>query len=329
MKKQFSVTKNAKYFVSASVLVILASLIGYIIMGFVPGIDFSGGTIWTIEMGKTFTNADVPAIQTIVDKYLPGDKTVSVSGTTQAVVRYQAYSDNEEEKDLSARTQIFAEIQMIYPDASAGEREFVGPTAGDEMRSNALMSVAIACALMLVYIWFRFEVVFGVAAIIALIHDVLIMAGVMIFTQTQVNSSFIAAMLTIIGYSINDTIVLFDRIRENVKLMKGKPRREIVDVSFLETLTRTLNTSLTVFITLLALYILGVQSIKEFALPLIVGVVSGTYSSILIAAPIWIWIHEGMDRRRRAKLEAKKQQGKGGGGNNKNGKQPKPAKSKV
>lgn len=324
MKKQFSVTKNAKYFVAGSIIVILASLIAYIVMGFTLGIDFSGGSIWTVDMGQTFTDADVPAMQAIAKTFIPGETSVSVSGDTAAVFRYQANSDDAD-KDMEIRTSMLAEIQKTYPSASGNERQLVGPTAGAEMRNNALMSVTIACALMLVYIWFRFELVFGVAAIIALLHDVLIMAGVMVFTRTQVNSSFIAAMLTIVGYSINDTIVLFDRIRENVKLMKGKPRREIVDTSFLETLARTINTSLTVFITLLVLYILGVQSIKEFALPLIVGVVSGTYSSILIASPIWIWIHEATDRRRKAKLEAKRQQGKGG----KTAKSTKPAKSKV
>jgi preprotein translocase subunit SecF len=122
---------------------------------------------------------------------------------------------------------------------------------------------------------------------------------------------------------MNDTIVLFDRVRENVKKMKGKTRREIVDQSFLETLVRTLNTSLTVFFTLMALYLLGVQSIKEFALPLLAGVISGTYSSILIAAPVWIWIHDAIDKRRKGKAIAKKQQLKGG-------KQaPKPSKSKA
>jgi preprotein translocase subunit SecF len=322
MKKQFSLMKNAKYFVSGSLVVILVGIICYFAMGFVYGIDFSGGTMLTLDMGKTFTAEQVPAVQAIADKIIKGDKLVSVAAGNEAVIRYQGYADNTD-SEKAMRTSLKEEIKKSYPDVKEISRDNVGATAGSEMRTNAFLSVLVACALMLVYIWFRFEVVFGVGAIAALVHDVLIMAAVMIFTRTQINSSFIAAMLTIVGYSINDTIVLFDRIRENVKKMKGTPREQIVDISFLETLTRTLNTSLTVFLTLVALYVLGVQSIKEFALPLIAGVVSGTYSSILIAAPIWIWIHKVIDKRR-------KQQGKGGKnpvkGNNTNNKL---AKSKV
>jgi preprotein translocase subunit SecF len=316
MKKRFSVTKNAKIFVAISLVIILAGIIAYFLEGFVPGIDFSGGTILTLNMGKTFTSADSPALQEIVDKYMAdnaikGDKIVSASQDNQAIIRYQANADNPD-AEKAMRTAMEAEIKKTYPDLTEASRESVGPTAGREMQLNALYSVTIACVLILIYVAIRFEFVYGVAAIASLLHDVLIMAAVMIFTRTQVNSTFIAAMLTIVGYSINDTIVLFDRIRENVKKMKGLPREEIVDISFLETLVRTLNTSLTVFFTLVALYFLGVQSIKEFAMPLLVGVISGTYSSILIAAPIWIWIHNATDKRRKAKIAARKQLAKGG-----------------
>jgi preprotein translocase subunit SecF len=309
MKKQFSLMSEAKYFVVASVIVILAGVVMLFTNGFVLGIDFSGGSILTLDMGQTFENADAPVLQQYVDGFwaangLSGDKTVSAAQGNQAVIRYQAYSDDSA-KERELRANLETDLKKTYPNVKEVSRDQVGATAGREMRLNALYSVALACLLMLIYIWRRFELAFGIAAIISLIHDVVIMAAVMIFTRTQINSSFIAAMLTIVGYSINDTIVLFDRIRENVKKMKGETREKIVDTSFQETLTRTLNTSLTVFITLVALYVLGVQSIKEFALPLIAGVVSGTYSSILIAAPLWIWIHWAADKRR-------KQNGKGG-----------------
>jgi len=315
MKKRFSVTKNAKIFVAISCVVILAGLIAFIFEGFVPGIDFSGGTILTLDMGQTFTAAQVPSLQTVVDKFMAdnkikGDKLVSSSQNNQAIIRYQAYYDDSN-GEMAMRASLITEIKKAYPKVAQASMERVGATAGTEMQMNALISVAVACVLILIYIAFRFEFVYGVSAIAALIHDVLIMAAVMIFTRTQVNSSFIAAMLTIVGYSINDTIVLFDRVRENVKKLKGLPREEIVDISFLETLTRTLNTSLTVFFTLVALYILGVQSIREFALPLLAGVISGTYSSILIAAPLWIWIHQAMDKRNKNKLANKKKQLKG------------------
>lgn len=306
MKQRFSVTKNAKLFVAISVVIILAGFVAFLFEGIVPGIDFSGGTILTLDMGKSFTatslQGDVDKFMT--DKGIKGDRLVSVSSGNEAILRYQAYADDEN-AEMEMRSSLITELKKNYPDVKEISRERVGATAGKEMQMNALVSVIVACGLILIYIAFRFEFVFGVAAIISLIHDVLIMIVVMIITRTQVNSSFIAAMLTIVGYSINDTIVLFDRIRENVKKMRGKPRAEIVDTSFLETLVRTLNTSLTVFFTLMALYLLGVQTIKEFALPLLAGVISGTYSSILIAAPVWIWIHDAIDKRRKPK-------GKGG-----------------
>jgi preprotein translocase subunit SecF len=323
MKKRFSVTKNAKIFVAISCVVILAGFIALFTEGFVPGIDFSGGTILTLNMGQTFTTAEVPALQAVVDKFMTennikGDRLVSSSQNNQAIVRYQAFYDDSS-AEMNMRANLIEKLKKTYPKVAQVSMERVGATAGTEMQMNALVSVAVACALILIYIAFRFEYVYGISAVVSLIHDVLIMGAVMIFTRTQVNSSFIAAMLTIVGYSINDTIVLFDRVRENVKKMKGTPREEIVDVSFLETLTRTLNTSLTVFFTLMALYILGVQSIREFALPLLAGVISGTYSSILIAAPLWIWIHKAMDKRNQNRLAAKK----------KNLKNRKPVKSKA
>lgn len=318
MKKRFSVTKNAKYFVAASCVIILAGIIAFFVIGFVPGLDFSGGTLVTLDMGQTFTNNDAVTMQGLVNNYftankLPGDKTVSASQGNQAIIRYQVYSsDADADKETAMRTDLEKYLQNTYPNLKETESDHVGATAGSEMQVNALISVAVACVLIMIYIAIRFEFVYGIAAVASLVHDVLIMCAVMIFTRTQVNSSFIAAMLTIVGYSINDTIVLFDRVRENVKKMRGLPRAEIVDISFLQTLVRTLNTSLTVFFTLIALYFLGVQSIKEFALPLLVGVISGTYSSILIAAPVWIWIHSARDKRRKAKIDARKQLAKGG-----------------
>lgn len=296
--KIFGLMKFSKYSVALSLLVILAGLVVFIVKGFVLGIDFSGGTILTLDMGQTFTNAEAPALQDLVAGSIEGDYQVAASENNQAIIRFQANTDDEA-AEMETRKKLMEEIEKTYPNVSVASQERVGATAGDEMRTNALISVAIACVLMMIYIWIRFEIAFSLAAIAAIVHDVLIMAAVMLFMQVQINSSFIAAMLTIIGFSMNDTIVLFDRIRENVKRYRDKPKEEIVEISFSEMLTRTINTSLTVFITITALYTVGVQSIKEFALPLLVGIISGAYSTILFASPLWIWIHKAMDNRRR------------------------------
>lgn len=158
------------------------------------------------------------------------------------------------------------------------------------------MAILGAAVLMLIYITFRFELVFGLAAIVALLHDVLVLISVYAIFNITVNSSFIAAVLTIVGYSINDTIVVFDRLRENVKREKNKRYDEIADMSIGQTLTRSINTSLTTMLVIGSLLVLGVDSIKEFALPLMAGVAVGTYSSIFIASPVWALI-----RNRKAK----------------------------
>lgn len=316
MKKNYHLMKFSKYTVVLSLVVMLAAIVVFFTQGFVLGIDFSGGTLLTLDMGQAITNSDSPVIEEALVKQVKGDHLVTLSENNQVILRFQASADDED-AEANLRTAIIEEIKKTYPNVKMVAQERVGATAGHEMRMNALISVAIACVLMLAYIWYRFEFAFAVSAISAIVHDVLMMVAVMLFTRAQVNSSFIAALLTIVGYSVNDTIVLFDRIRENLKRYRDKSREEIVELSFAETLTRTINTSLTVFITITALYIVGVQSIKEFALPLIAGIVSGTYSTIFFASPLWLWIHEAMDKRNQKKKQ--------GGGK----KQLKPNKSKA
>ena len=165
-----------------------------------------------------------------------------------------------------------------------------------------MVSLAVAAVGMLLYITYRFEFKFGVAATAALLHDVLVVLAVYAIMQIPINTSFIAAMLTIVGYSINATIVIFDRIRENRGLMKkGTSLAELVNVSITQTMARSVNTSLTTLFTIGMIYLMGVSAIKEFALPLIVGIIAGTYSSVLIAGPLWaVWKSKEKPRAGRA-----------------------------
>jgi len=180
----------------------------------------------------------------------------------------------------------FKEEYNLEEDAFIQAQTF-GPAIGDEIRRKAIISILIAAIGMLLYITFRFELKFGISAIVALVHDVLIALAVYALLRIPVNSSFVAAILTIVGYSINDTIVVFDRIRENLDLMKKEKYDDIVNKSISQTIIRSINTSFTTLIAIVTLYILGVEAIKDFALPLIVGVLAGTYSSIFIASPVW------------------------------------------
>ena len=166
--------------------------------------------------------------------------------------------------------------------------DYVGATVGKDLLTNAAFALIIAIVLMLIYIWIRFELYSGIAAVIALIHDVLIMFTFVAIFRTQINSPFVAAILTIVGYSINNTIIIFDRIRENNKKYGGQiTSAENVNLSVSETMTRSINTTITTLIALVALYVLGVDSIKTFTLPIIVGIIAGFYSSVFITGPLW------------------------------------------
>ncbi len=178
-------------------------------------------------------------------------------------------------------------IKSTYKDAIHRSTDQYSASVGDEIKNKAVLAVVIAAVGMLLYITVRFEIVFGITAIIALLHDVLILLSVYAVFQVPVNSAFIAAVLTVVGYSINDTIVVFDRIRENVKFEKRPDYFEVANRSLSQTITRSINTSITTLLVIGSLYIFGVDAIKELAFPLLAGVLAGTYSSIFIASPLW------------------------------------------
>lgn len=293
---------KTKFFVILSSVVILAGLIaGFAFGGLNLGIDFTGGSIFTIEMGSSFTDEDINAALAAngVDPAKAQIVHASKTGNAgdEAIIRMQPLPLETDMKVL--RESIVSSLRGQYPNIAPGEIENIAGTTSGEIIRNAFLSVIIASALMLVYIWIRFALYSGIAAVVALIHDVLVMTAFVSITRIQINSPYIAACLTILGYSINDTIVVFDRIRENNKRYGAKEmsRAQIADRSIVETMPRTINTSLTTLITITAVYIFGVPSIKEFSLPLIIGLASGTYSSIFIASPIWVWLENRRDKR--------------------------------
>ncbi len=223
-----------------------------------------------------------------------------IADSTQVIFKTRSLELSERE----AFADVFIENYSI--EESAISYQNVSETISKEMTSDAIWAVVIAVALMLIYIWFRFsDFSFASSAIIALVHDILVVITCYALLRISVGSTFIAVMLTILGYSINDTIVTFDRIREN---MKSRPKvtqaelTEIANKSITQTLSRSINTSLTTFVMVLLLYILGVTSIRDFALPLMVGVISGTYSSICIATELWF----EMKIRQKSSSEVKK-----------------------
>ena len=289
--------------ISASIMLIalVMTILGY---GINFGIDFAGGLSIEYNMNATFLQSDV---EDALRNQGITDYKVSTSGTegTMLNIRIPKLDSNEEIQDL--QTGLEEELLQKYPDMDTenATASYVGPTAGATLIKNAILSVLIASALMLVYIAIRFDMYSGMAAVLGLLHDVFIMLSFMVILRNvvQINSSFIAAMLTIVGYSINNTIVIFDRIRENnaKPAYHSLPRDEIVNISISESLGRTVNTTLTTLVTIVSLYVLGVASIREFSLPIIVGIISGLYSANLINGYVWAFLEERVKTRKKAK----------------------------
>ena len=291
MKKKF--TDYTKLFMLIPAALVLAALIlnlaGH---GLNLGIDFTGGTIMTYNMGAEFTTDDVTAA---LDACGIADAQIAKTGDegTQVQIRI---SDKENTDDL--RDALEEELAKTYPAIEYVDITRVGAIAGRDLISNAIKSVTLAAVLMLAYIAIRFDFFSGLAAIIGILHDVGIMLSfAVIFSSfVRVETTFIAALLTIVGYSINNTIIIFDRIRENAHKagVRQLPREQIVNLSVTDSLPRTLNTTITTLLTIVTLYVLGVDSIRQFALPLIVGIVAGTYSANLINGYVWALL---MDKR--------------------------------
>lgn len=288
--KNFAFTKFFKFAIALPIAIVVAAVIVLIACGgFNLGIDFTGGTMMTFAMGQDF---DLNVVRDQVEAQGITNAVYATSGSgedAQAIVRMHDLDDPDRETEIRAAVE--EGLQAVYPNAAFLNIDRVGAVAGRELVQNAALSVGIACILMLCYIWLRFEIHFGVTAVIALVIDVAVMLSMVAILRLQINSSFIAAVLTIVGYAINNTIVIFDRIRENrKKYRREKNAKEIADLSVRETLARTINTTVTTLLTIVTLYILGVDSIREFALPIIVGLIAGNFTSIFIAPSLWgIW----------------------------------------
>jgi len=280
--------KIFRYTAIISIIIIIAGIIAIGVNGINYGIDFAGGAIIYVNIGQEYNIDDV---REIISKSGAQAEASYAGEKNQDVVIRMKLEENHKELEET----IISDLQEKYDITTEQVNiDMVGPAVGKELTLNAIKAIAISWGLILIYIWIRFELKSGVVAIIALIHDILIMFSFVILFGMQVNSSFVAAILTIIGYSINDTIVIFDRIRENMKRYgRQLSRRDIVNKSINATLSRTLNTSLTTLFTITAVYILGVDSIKEFSLPIIIGILAGTYSSLFIAGPLWTMWTEG------------------------------------
>ncbi len=305
-----NIVGRRKLWFAISLVVIVPGTISLLIWGLKPGIDFTGGQ--EIEISGTTNQAQV---RDIVARAQVKDITVTSDGSNQLLVRYS-------DQGLGDSEAVHQAIKAQLTQAALSETSFssVGPSVSRDITRNAILSVLIAALAIICYIAFAFRKTpppvspwsFGVTAIIAVLHDVLLVLGVFSllghFFGVEVDSLFVTAILTVIGFSVHDTIVVYDRIRENLRRY-NKPFEELVNESILETFARSLNTSLTVLVVLLAFFLFGGNSIKFFILALLLGIFSGTYSSIFNAAPLLVvynnWKIKQADKPKSGKLKSK------------------------
>ncbi len=281
MKRQFNFMGGRKIALTLSTLLILVSLVSLFIRGLNVGIDFTGGTV--IELGYP-QPVDLQPIRDTLAKAGYGDAIVQHFGSAKEVLVRLAPREGQDKAEVSSQVIQLLRQQAGNVDVQVRRVDFVGPQVGEELREDGGLAVLYALIAILIYVSLRFEYRFSLGAVGALIHDVIITLGVFSILQLEFDLSVLAAILAVIGYSLNDTIVVFDRIRENFRKLRKKDPVEVVNISINETLSRTLMTSATTLLVLFSLYAFGGEVIASFALALIIGVFVGTYSSIYVAS---------------------------------------------
>lgn len=293
---KFDIAGRYKFWFVLSLLIIIPGLISIAVRGLNFGIDFTGGTIIDLKFEQPVR---IEQIRDSLRTYGLEGSTIQLSGETSGVETSTDVMIRTVDLEENDRKAVMSSIRADVGAYEVMREEKVGATIGSELIMNAVMALVISWAIIILYVAYRFEFSFGIAAVLALVHDILIVIAFFSFTQRQVDSSFVAALLTIVGYSINDTIVIFDRIRENLKLhfRRGGDLVELVNRSVYQTLTRSLFTVFTVLFTTLALFFFGGETTKDFSFALLVGFSSGCYSSIFIAGPLWMVL----DKKRKAK----------------------------
>lgn len=282
-----------KLWLGISAAMVVVGMLSFAIQGLNFGIDFRGGTTIRTESTQAvdigvYRDAMTPlglgdvSITEVFDPTFGADQNV-------AMVRIQA-QDGQEAVTPETILAVEAALAEVVPDIKFLSTESVGPKVSGELIQTAALAVVLAIGAVLIYIWLRFEWQFALGAVAALVHDVILTIGVFSELQIKFDLAIIAALLTIVGYSLNDTVVVFDRVRENLRKYKKKPLAEVLNVSINETLSRTLMTSVTTLLALIALYVLGGDVIRGFVFAMIWGVIVGTYSSVFVASTILLWL---------------------------------------
>jgi preprotein translocase subunit SecF len=276
---------------------IVLSIILLITPGLNWGVDFTGGTLMERGFERPITAGEIRevlgAVQ-LADIDLVKSVIQPVENNRAALIRTQTLTSEQIQVIDDSLSKHFGEVQ-------ARRTEMVGPVVGQELVKQALMALLLAAIGMLIYLSFRFEYRFATVAVLAVLHDALIVLGIFALLAKEINSPSIASILTVVGYSVNNTIVIFDKIRENMSFRKRESWAELANKSINETLTRSINTSLTTLLAVLALFFFGGATIQDFVLALLLGIVVGTYSSVFVAGPLWVVWKDWDDRRKATK----------------------------
>lgn len=286
---RFPIANNFKYFLSITLIFLLVGLGSMLTRGFNLGVDYTGGSIVDVSFEKPVT---VAAVRAVLEKHDLGN----------SIIQLETSDDSTEANNVLIRTGVIDDEQRREVLESLGTDlgkyevkriEQVGATIGGELVRQALTAIALSWVLMIIYVTFRFEFRFALAAVLALVIDVTVVLSYFSFLQLEIDASFVAALLTIVGFSVNDTIVIFDRIRENLKIhRRNESLAELVDNSVWQCMTRSLYTSATALFSIVAILVYGGPTIKNFAFAMFVGFVSGIYTSVFLAAPMWKFFKE-------------------------------------
>ena len=281
--REISFNKFYKSFNILSIVLIIASLILLALKGLNYGVDFKGGTL--IELRTDLNSANIKKIRDSFSQLNLGDVSVKNFGNdTDFIIKFEKQNSNDPKFIDNIKTKLSGSIGTV----DFRRVENVGPKVSAELLQSGVIAIALSLAAMLLYIWIRFEWQFSLGAIVALFHDVIITLGVFSLFSLEINLSIVAAVLTIVGYSMNDTVVIFDRVRENLRKFSDIKIFELTNISINQTLSRTIITSVTTLLALLSIFIFGGEILKGFSLAMILGVIFGTYSSIYIANPILV-----------------------------------------
>ena len=296
-KKKFDFIKNRRMAYIISAVIILIGLISIIFQGFNLGIDFAGGTLIQIRFDKSVS---VTEVRSVLNEFNLSQSTIQNLSENEFVIRTEKIDSEQRKEILSVFRENLTDLEILRV-------ETVGPIIGENLKKLALYAFLLAFIGIILYITMRFEFKFSIISILALSHDCLIVLGIFSLLQKEITISIVAAVLTIVGYSLNNTIVILDRLRENIKFKTREPFENLINMSINQSLSRTINTALTTIIPILALYFFGGNILSDFALALFIGMIAGTYSSISIASPLLLeWNKMFKIRQKGTKITGKK-----------------------